>query len=461
MGSMDRRQKGSRKSWLLLIAILVAALAISLRVGGEPELEITTDFPGIGPRTLVTVVAREPRRGPRRVKVELVQGEKSTALADRESAVAPPWKLWSGSAAPQSVEVAVGSTVTEGLVAGEALIRVSVWRARTWLRDPAPLVRELALPVRLAPPTLGLLSSQHYPVQGGSEAVVYRVGEGVVRHGVEAGGTFFRGYPLPAGSPGENFALFAVPYDLAEGETVHLVAVDDVGNRTERAFVDRLRSIDSRHDSIEVGDAFMERVVPEIEAQTPSLDGGGSLVERYVAINSLLRVENRRAIADLAAQSVPRFLWQGTFLPLPNGQVMARFADRRTYLYGGQEIDRQDHLGYDLASVKHSPVPAGNSGVVVMAQFLGIYGNVIVIDHGYGLMSLYGHLSSFDVAVGDEVVRGQTIGHTGETGLAGGDHLHFGIFLQGVATDPVEWLDADWIRNRVLAKLERKSQGTG
>jgi murein DD-endopeptidase MepM/ murein hydrolase activator NlpD len=374
--------------------------------------------------------------------------------------VVPVWKLWSRDAAEQRIEVAVGSTVTEGLVAGEAVIRVATWPARTWLRDPAPVVRELTLPVRLAPPIVEILSSQHYPVQGGSEAVVYRVGADVVRHGVEAGDAFFRGYPLPQGAPGENFALFAVPYDLAEDAPIRLVAIDDVGNRTERAFIDRLRGIDSRHDSIEVGDSFMERVVPAIEAQTPGLDPRGSLVERYVAINSVLRVENRRAIADLAANSVQRFLWKGTFLPLPNGQVMARFADRRTYLYEGKEIDRQDHLGYDLASVKHSPVPAANAGVVVMAQFLGIYGNVVVIDHGYGLMSLYGHLSAFDVAVGDEVERGQTIGRTGETGLAGGDHLHFGIFLQGVATDPVEWLDADWIRNRLLAKLERGGQGS-
>jgi murein DD-endopeptidase MepM/ murein hydrolase activator NlpD len=116
-------------------------------------------------------------------------------------------------------------------------------------------------------------------------------------------------------------------------------------------------------------------------------------------------------------------------------------------------VDHQVHLGYDLASVKNAPIPAANDGVVVMARYLGIYGNVIVIDHGYGLMSLYGHLSSIAVTEGQEVARGETIGNTGETGLAGGDHLHFTMMLQGLPVDPKEWWDAHWIRDRLASKL--------
>jgi murein DD-endopeptidase MepM/ murein hydrolase activator NlpD len=75
---------------------------------------------------------------------------------------------------------------------------------------------------------------------------------------------------------------------------------------------------------------------------------------------------------------------------------MASFADRRSYVYRGQTVDQQDHLGLDMAGVSHAPVPASNDGVVVLARFFGIYGNAVVIDHGYGLMSLYGHLSSIE-----------------------------------------------------------------
>jgi murein DD-endopeptidase MepM/ murein hydrolase activator NlpD len=444
-----------RTAWRLKLAVVVAlalAVWISLRVGGPPELELTADHPGIGPRTLVQATAREPRRGLSRVVLELVHGATTTVLAERDYATRPAWKPWGPLTAEDHFEVAVGSQETPGLTEGEAVVRLSVYRAGTWLRTPAPTVRELELPVRLTPPRLSVESTQHYPTIGGSEAVVYRLGEHVVRDGVQVGDAFFPGYPRPGGS-GEHFALFAVPYDAEPSQSILLVAEDDLGNRAERTFVDRLRPREIRRDTLEVSDDFIERVASEIEAETPGLSGTGDLVDRYLAINRDLRLENRREIAELALETTPEFLWSGVFQSMPNGQVMARFADHRTYRHAGIEIDRQDHLGYDLASVQHAAVPAANDGVVVAARYLGIYGNVVVIDHGFGLMSLYGHLSSFEAAVGDRVRRGQTIGHTGATGLAGGDHLHFGMFLQGVAIDPVEWLDEGWIRNRILTKV--------
>ena len=138
---------------------------------------------------------------------------------------------------------------------------------------------------------------------------------------------------------------------------------------------------------------------------------------------------------------------------MPNGKVMSAFADRRTFLYQGKEVDQQFHLGFDLASVQRAPVPAGNAGIVVLARYFGIYGNAVVVDHGYGLMSLYAHLSSIEAVVGREVARGQTLGQTGATGLAGGDHLHFTMLLQGLPVNPNEWWDAHWIDDRLVRKL--------
>ena len=132
---------------------------------------------------------------------------------------------------------------------------------------------------------------------------------------------------------------------------------------------------------------------------------------------------------------------------------MSSFADRRTYVFGGKKVDQQDHLGFDLASVSSAPVPAANRGVVVLARYFGIYGNTVVLDHGVGLMSLYSHLSTIDVTEGQEVDKGHTLGRTGETGLAGGDHLHFTTLVRGLAVNPIEWWDPAWIRDRVLGKL--------
>jgi murein DD-endopeptidase MepM/ murein hydrolase activator NlpD len=133
--------------------------------------------------------------------------------------------------------------------------------------------------------------------------------------------------------------------------------------------------------------------------------------------------------------------------------VEAYFADHRTYLYKGQEVDHQVHLGFDLAVTSNVPVVAANAGTVMNAQWLGIYGNCVVIDHGMGVQSLYGHLSSFDVKVGDKVTKGQTIGRSGMTGLAGGDHLHFTMLVGGHMVNPVEWWDPHWIADRVDRKL--------
>jgi murein DD-endopeptidase MepM/ murein hydrolase activator NlpD len=90
----------------------------------------------------------------------------------------------------------------------------------------------------------------------------------------------------------------------------------------------------------------------------------------------------------------------------------------------------------------------------VYAAPLGIYGNCVVIDHGYGLQSLYGHLSEIGVKEGDAVQRGQVIGKSGQTGLAGGDHIHFSMLLEGVQIDPKEWWDAHWIADHVAKRVE-------
>ncbi len=158
-------------------------------------------------------------------------------------------------------------------------------------------------------------------------------------------------------------------------------------------------------------------------------------------------------VAELARTSQPAFLWSGPFLQMPNTALKANFAQTRSYLYDGEVIDRQTHLGLDLASTARAPVPAPNSGVVLFAGWMTLYGNAVIIDHGYGLFSLAGHMASIDVAAGDPVTRGQTIGRSGATGLAGGDHLHLEIFVQGQSVDPLEWFDAKWIRDNLASKL--------
>jgi murein DD-endopeptidase MepM/ murein hydrolase activator NlpD len=164
--------------------------------------------------------------------------------------------------------------------------------------------------------------------------------------------------------------------------------------------------------------------------------------------------KNHETIAMLSKQSPPQFLWNGPFLQLSNSQVEASFADRRRYVYKGERVDEQDHVGFDLSVVQHYPVEAANDGKVILAEYFGIYGNAVLIDHGAGLISIYGHMSSIDVKPGQMVKKKDSLGKSGDTGMAGGDHVHFGLFLQGVPVNPTEWWDEKWIKDHVLDRLK-------
>ncbi len=453
LGREERPRRGKRFLWLTLFLGLVAAAVMTFRVGGEPEIDIRADLPGIGKRTPITATVEEPKRGLSKVVVEFVQGELVEEIVSKIYEPRPPWKFWGAATEADRIPFEVGSEVTSGLRSGEATVRVSAWPATTWARHPAPQTQEITLPVRLSPPSIQVRSTQHYVSQGGSGVVVYRVGETAIRDGVSIGEWWFPGYSLPGDDPQVRFALFGVPFDLTEPGPIRLVAFDDVGNQAVASFVDQYFKKAFRTDTINVDDRFLQRVVPAIVAATLEFEEQGGLLENYLWINGELRARNAETLTELAEQSRQDFLWRQSFLPMSSGQVMSSFADRRTYLYGGREVDHQDHLGFDLASTRHAELEAANDGVVALARYFGIYGNAVVIDHGFGLMSLYGHLSSIDVSEGDVVERGEVIGRSGETGLAGGDHLHFTLLIHGKPVTPVEWWDRAWIRDRFAAKL--------
>ena len=438
---------------LILLGGLVLAVRGAFRAGPPPEVAIVPAAKAIGARTPVRVTVSEPTRGLTGVKVEFIQGERTETIASKSYQPVSPWTFWGEKTDTDTLTFELGREVQKNLKQLPATIRVTATRAGSWLRHPVPVVQEVVLPVRLTPPTLAVVSSFTYVSQGGCEAVVYRVGETAVKDGVKAGAWFFPGFPLPGGGPQDRFALFAVPYDVSEASQVKLVAEDEVGNVSSASMIDKFFARPLRRDTIPLDDAFLAKVVPPILSQSPELTDKGDLLENYLQINRDLRKTDNEQLVALAKDSQPRFLWTRPFQPMGSTKVMASFADRRSYVYRGKTVDQQDHLGLDMAGVSHAPIPAANDGVVVLARFFGIYGNAVVVDHGYGLMSLYGHLSAIDVKEGQTVTRGQTLGRTGDTGLAGGDHLHFAILLQGLPVSPVEWWDAHWLTDRIERKL--------
>ena len=318
--------------------------------------------------------------------------------------------------------------------------------------------------VRLTPPQVAVLSIHHFVNHGGSEMVVYRVTPADVESGVRVGDVSYHGYPASsAGVTGADASLkvgfFALLYDQDLNAPVRVFARDAAGNEATAAVEVKVFEKVFKKSRIDVDDAFLAKVVPPILANTPTLkvNDPSNLLESYLTINRELRKQNGARLAALAEKSAPDRLWQGPFKQLVNSAVESGFADHRTYVYQGREVDQQVHLGFDLASTSAAPVHASNAGRVVLAEFLGIYGNCVVIDHGLGLQSLYAHLSSIGVKVGDTVTQGQELGRSGTTGLAGGDHLHFTMLLGGHPVTPIDWWSQQWVQDRVLRKLREAS----
>jgi len=299
------------------------------------------------------------------------------------------------------------------------------------------------------PPTVAVVSIAHNITQGGAALVVYTVSKEVERTGVVFGDRFFPGYR----QGGDVYAcLFAFPYDSDPSKYVpRVMAVDRAGNERLVDINYHLTGKAFSSDRIDLTDPFVEKIAAGFKVRFPQ---AATPLEVFLRANREQRQHDRRMLFEYGRKTSPEPLWQGAFLRMPNTAPLGGFAQARTYIYQGKEVDRQTHLGFDLASLAHAPVPAANRGRVVFAGDFGIYGQCLIIDHGLGLQTVYGHLSRIGVKTGETVEKGQVIGNTGATGMAGGDHLHFEVVVSGESVNPIEWWDQHWIRDNVAGKLE-------
>jgi murein DD-endopeptidase MepM/ murein hydrolase activator NlpD len=436
-----------------MIALIVLVVLVPLGLYGIPRLEgepplISHDLERLafgGPRAINLTVG-DAGRGLRDVQVTVIQGERHLALHEAHLPGAP-W-LWGGGVRSYPLTIEIDPRKL-GLTEGQAIIRV-VASDQTWRNWWHGNLAQMDIPVTIdtRPPRVEILSRFHYLNQGGSGLLVYKLSEPCPRHGVQVGDRFYPGSPAGGADPDQMLAFFAVGYDQGPATEVRALAVDAADNETRASFNYQIRPKKFRQDRLTISDDFIRQTMRPLLAAPP--EGEEAI---FLAVNREMRRANYETLTALSAQSAPVKAWQGEFLRLPQAAPRAQFADHREYFYKGALIDRQDHLGIDLASLSQSPVPAANQGRVIFAGDVGIYGQAVVIDHGLGVMSLYAHLSAIQVAVGDRVAKGDVIGRTGSTGLAAGDHLHFGVMVHQTFVNPVEWWDAHWIQDNIENKL--------
>jgi murein DD-endopeptidase MepM/ murein hydrolase activator NlpD len=442
--------------WKVLIVLLllgVGAAALWVHAGSAEGPAIEIGGPAvIGQTGEVAVQVTTPGGELTGLTVTLVQGESATALFELTPETAAALTT---SGDEVSLSRPAGKRVLPDLKAGEAEINVTAVRPVLFgMRQAASTVTR-TIDVRLTPPQLSVLSQFHYVNHGGSEMVVYRVTPPDAESGVRVGDREYRGFPAGGADPALRVGFFALLWDQDLNTPITVFARDAVGNEGSATFDFRVFPKQFRSSTINLDDRFLARVVPAILQNSTELtvDDPSNLLASYLSINRDLRRMNNETIANLALGTSPEILWRGPFKQLINTAVEAGFADQRTYVYNGNDVDHQVHLGFDLASTSAASVRAANRGRVVLAGWLGIYGNCVILDHGMGLQSLYAHLSSISVSEGDLVDSEAELGRSGATGLAGGDHLHFTMLLGGNAITPIDWWSAQWVQDRVLRKF--------
>ena len=304
-------------------------------------------------------------------------------------------------------------------------------------------------------PYIDILTHSYKIVRGGSAFVVFQaLDDNLAAITLEGGRWQFK--PVYFADGGYYAALVA--WDVRDNDfNARVIVEDKAGNRSVMPVPFYRVKREYKTSTIKIGNDFIDgkitSLISEINQNSP--ESLATPADKFSYINKTIRDKNVE-IVNLVGQNynqamiLPTDFALSKFYPLRNGAAVGRFGDHRYFSYENNIIGESYHLGIDFASVKQAPVILSNGGVVAFAGFNGIYGNMVIIDHGLGLMSLYAHLSRIDVHEGQQLESGAQIGNTGLTGLVLGDHLHFATLVQGVESNPTEWLDSKWINDNLF-----------
>jgi len=454
------KHKRLRPRALIIIFILIflpMLVMVVIRMESEQpsvSFELPSKFIGLDKQLEITL--EDHKSGLKRFWVAVLQDGKETTLLEKHFPAVGI--LHKGTTISETIRINIEPQKID-LKDGKAMLRMMAvdYSWKSWGKGNRSY-SEMEIIIDTEAPIARVLTHSHNISPGGSNAVAYSLSEPCDISGVQVADHFYPGYPNLEGKDEIRIAFFALDNQRDSGTDIFLLAKDRAGNQTKTDFPHYIKTKKFKKDTIRISDRFILGKLPEFQKTL----AGQSLEEpldKFLFINREIRARNQAVLIKLMQKSDPTTHWDGTFLRLPKSATRSNFGDRRTYLYKGKSVDKQTHLGIDLASLAMSPVPAANTGRVVYAETLGIYGRLMVIDHGYGLFTMYAHLSSFNVPVGQMVKKGEIIGNTGKSGLAGGDHLHYSALISGTFVDPLEWWDASWIHNNITNKIERSGEG--
>ena len=448
---MKKKTKSRKKLFLCILAVLIISpllIIVGIRFEGEkPAVNIDILLASIGVSGELTANISDNKSGIRHAWFALSKDGKEAVLATKDY---PAEGLWGKGTQKKETFTINIEPQKLGFKDGKAKlrIRVSDYSWRGWFTGNITyLEKEIIIDTK--PPEIDVLSRSHNLRKGGSALIIYKITGGAVKNGVVVGDNFFPGHAGYFDNPDVFLAFFALNHKQGPSTNMFLEAYDEAGNRARAGFSHYIGAKNYKRDRIRISDSFLNSQMPSFQIDGPYQNN----IEKFLIINRDVRKKNGQTIMACGRKPDNTFHWKGSFSRLPASATRANYADHRRYEYKGKVVDNQYHLGIDLASIKRAPVPAANNGRIALVETIGIYGKTVVIDHGFGLFSTYSHLSSVEVVENQKVSKNDIVGRTGVTGLVGGDHLHFGMFVNNTFVNPVEWWDASWITNNITSKI--------
>lgn len=438
-----QKNKGSHvviTSFFFISVIAGIAVFILFFEGEKPVITLQQSSAYLGKNSTINYSVTDTKSGIHTIAIYGTQGNVKKML---HTAAFPRTGYTDAIGPLKDAQTISFDVLKEGFTDGPMTITVEAtdFSMRHWLKgNKAVVAKEVT--VDTVPPQIQILHSEKYISPGGTGIAIYRLSDKEGKNGINMNGLFNPGFLLDNGQDDTYVSFFALPFDTEKIETLNVSATDMAGNQTIVPFTTVYKKADQKHDTINISDGFLDVKIPEFQQYYPEMQG--KFIDKYLFANSTVRDQNNQKISELCKNPQRERLWKGHFARMP-GSSRAGFADHRTYFYKGQAIDKQVHLGMDIASTTRAEVRSANNGRIVFSDYLGIYGNMVLVDHGQGIFSLYSHLSKINVSPGDMVNQNTVLGLTGTTGMAGGDHLHFSMLVNGVFVTPKEWWDQHWI----------------